>query len=137
MSAFEADRFNRSRTSPKAAISNQLSAKTIARMPKVALISKVPLVTGTNSIEPSAQSQFLSAAPKKLLQNFRRTARQHPASHLNAMVQSRMVQHSHDRVHGPRFGVVRAKNQSPDARMHHGASAHRARLNCSKQVARP
>ena len=48
-----------------------------------------------------------------------------------------MIQHMNDGVYRPRLRIIRAVDQSPDARMNQRSRAHRARLNCSKQVAVP
>jgi len=51
------------------------------------------------------------------------------------MVRAWVVHDLHHRVHGAGFGVVRAVNQAPNAGVNQRARAHRARLNCSKQIA--
>jgi hypothetical protein len=51
------------------------------------------------------------------------------------MVRAGVVHYLHCRVDGAGFGIVRTVNQAPDARMNHGSRAHRARLNCNKQIA--
>jgi hypothetical protein len=51
------------------------------------------------------------------------------------MVQLRMIQHLHDRVDRTRFGVVCAKHQATNACVHQCSRTHRARFNCSKELA--
>jgi hypothetical protein len=51
------------------------------------------------------------------------------------MVQLRVIEHLHDRVHGARLGIVSTVNQTLDARVNQSACAHRAWFNCSKQLA--
>ena len=51
------------------------------------------------------------------------------------MIQLRVIQHLHDRVDRARLGIIRAVNQPLDPRMNQRAGTHRARLNCSKQLA--
>src|SRR6266567_7290866 len=109
MSAFEADRFNHSRTSPE---------------------SSCP------SPEASChQRRQLAATLKERLQHVRAAAGEHSAANRNLMVQLRMVQDLHHRMHRPGLRVIRAIYQAPDAGMHQRAGAHRARFNCNKQVA--
>ena len=130
MSAFEADRFNHSRTSPRRTTIN-------CRIPRAynALrisVSDSPLRRAQGD---ARSTPYLTAAPKERLQHFRAAAGQHPAANLDRMVQPRMIQDLHHRAHRPRFGVVRAINQTPNPSMHHRARAHGARFNCNKQVA--
>jgi hypothetical protein len=51
------------------------------------------------------------------------------------VVQLRMIQDLHYRMHGPGLGIVRAIYQALYAGMHQGSGAHRARFNCNKQRA--
>ena len=51
------------------------------------------------------------------------------------MVHARVVQDSNHRMHGARLGVVRTINEAPNPRVDERSGAHRARLNCSKQLA--
>jgi hypothetical protein len=69
------------------------------------------------------------------LQHFGAAAGQDSAANLNLVVQLRMIQDLHHRMHGPGLGIVRAIYQAPDAGMYQCARAHRARLNCNKQLA--
>jgi hypothetical protein len=106
MSAFEADRFNRSRTSPD------------------------------NSRQVSWQGRpQLATAFKEPLQQFGATACQDSAADFYFVIQLRVIQHLHYGLHRARFGIVRAVDQAPDPGVHQRSSAHRARFNCSKQVA--
>jgi hypothetical protein len=51
------------------------------------------------------------------------------------MIQSWVVEHSHHRVHGARFNIVGAINETLNACMYQRSRAHRARFNCNKQLA--
>jgi len=50
------------------------------------------------------------------------------------MIQGWMVKQPHHRMHRTSLGIIRSINQAADARMHHCARAHSARLNCNKEV---
>jgi hypothetical protein len=69
------------------------------------------------------------------LQHFRAAAGKHSAANLYLVVQLRMIQDLHHRMHRARLGVGRAIYQALDAGMHHGAGAHGAGFNCNKQRA--
>src|SRR5579864_7389143 len=103
MSAFEADRFNHSRTSPEAAISRQPSA-----------ISQSRSLTTLGMTRPCKDlaSERLTTVSKERLQHFRAAAGQHSAANLDLVVQLRMVHDGHHRMHRARFWVVRAINQA-------------------------
>jgi hypothetical protein len=77
----------------------------------------------------------LTAISKERLQHFRAASGQHSAANRDLVVQLRMIQDLHYRMHGPRLGVVRAIYQALHAGVHQGASAHRAGLNGDKQRA--
>jgi hypothetical protein len=110
MSAFEADRFNRSRTSPNPVVSGELPVK--------------PFV-----------ARRLTTIPKKLLQHLCRATGQHSAADLHLMIQTRVIYHLQNRMDGARFGIVGTIHQAADASMNGRSRAHGARLNCSKQFA--
>src|SRR5690349_7492952 len=102
MSAFEADRFNHSRTSPESdfsVASTQLPVKT----------------------------QPLTTVPKERLDHFRAATGQHSAANLDLVVQLRVVQDLHHGGDCACLRVVRAIYQALDAGMHHSAGAHGAR----------
>src|ERR1700756_4331461 len=84
---------------------------------------------------PTTNDQRLTTVSKERLQHFRAAARQYSATNLDLMVQLRMVQDCHDRMHRTSFRVIGAIHQAADARMNQGAGAHGARFNCSKQFA--
>src|SRR5437660_8189855 len=109
MSAFEADRFNRSRTSPEN--SSQLS------------------VLGSQSNLP------LASASKERLQQLCTSARQHATRHFHLMIEAGMVQHLHHGMNRSRFGAVSAVDQPLEPGMHHGPGTHRTRFNCNKEFA--
>src|ERR1700686_2590915 len=117
MSAFEADCFNRSRTSPEGRY--QPPAKT--EIPRVARNDK-------GFLELTANDQRLTTAFKESLQ-------QYAAADFYFVVQVRVIQHLHYRVYGARFGIVRAIDEALDPGVQQGTGAHGARFNCSKQVA--
>jgi hypothetical protein len=79
--------------------------------------------------------QRLSTALKERLQQFGAAPGEHSTANLDLMVQLRVIQNLHNRVHGPSFGIVSAIDQALDPCMHEGAGTHGARLNCSKQFA--
>src|SRR5580658_573732 len=130
MSAFEADRFNHSRTSPES--SCKPSTKSRFLRPSRSL-------GGRNDnhylLGRQRKTKRLSTTSKERLQHFGAAAGQHSAANLDPVVQLRMIQNLHHRMHGPGLGVVRAVYQALHAGMHQGAGAHRARLNCNKQSA--
>ena len=111
MSAFEADRFNHSRTSPENAV-----------------------VSCRWSVASRVKSQRLPTALKERLQHFGATACQNASANLHLMIQLRMIHYLHHRMYGARFGIVRAIDQAFDPRMHQRARTHRARFNCNKQL---
>ena len=102
MSAFEADRFNRSRTSPH----------------------------GTTS-----PHRRLTALPEKFLEQFGGTSGEYSAGDVNPMIQAGVVYQLQNRMDGSRLRVVGTVDQAADAGMNRGSRAHRARFNCSKQIA--
>jgi hypothetical protein len=53
------------------------------------------------------------------------------------MIQPGMIHHLQNRMNGTGFRIIGAIHQAPHARVCHGARAHRAWLNCNKQVAGP
>src|SRR5208283_3553738 len=121
MSAFEADRFNRSRTSPE----NQLSAAS-RQWPAEALD------TGSSR---TTHDQRLTALSKKILHHLRRTSGQNPAPDLHLMIQTGVIHHLQNRMDGARLRVVGTVHQTADAGQNGRSRAHGARLNCSKQRA--
>src|ERR1035438_1688254 len=123
MSAFEADRFNRSRTSPEN--SCQLLVSSSQLKPRF-LVS----LGMTSDGKPE-----LATVSEKLLQDFCAASCQHAATDFHAMVQLRMIQHLHHRMNRACFRIRCAINQALDPGMHHRTCAHRARFNCNKQVA--
>src|SRR5579863_4594664 len=130
MSAFEADRFNRSRTSPEKAFSRQPSAR--AKIPRFARNDSFESSLPTTSDRRTAT--VLTTAFKERLQQFRTAAGQDSLANFHAMVESRMIQHLHHRVHRACFRIVRAIDQTFDPRMYQGCGTHRAWFDCSKQV---
>src|SRR5580700_3066685 len=99
MSAFEADRFNHSRTSPE---------------------KQWSVAGGWWPVNPKK----LSTAFKERLQHFSAPPCKNPAANLHAVVQLGMIQHLHHRLHRARLGIVRAVHQTPDPRMHQRSGAH-------------
>ena len=104
MSAFEADRFNHSRTSPETAICATMLNSTLA------------------------------SAPEKRLQQIRALAGQDALMNLKLVVQPGVVQYLHYGVNCTGLGIISAVYEAPYTRVNHGSRAHRARFNCSKQV---
>ena len=81
-----------------------------------------------------ADDQQLTTALKKRLQQLRAASCQNPAANFYPMVQLRMIQYLHHRLHRARLGVIRAIYQAFNAGMHQRSCAHGARLNCSKHL---
>src|SRR6185312_10716961 len=104
MSAFEADRFNHSRTSPR-----RTNLFSLGRF-------------------------FRPALAKKSLQQVGAAAGQHSSAYLHLMVQLWVVQHLHYGMDRTSFWIIRTVNQTFNSSMHKRASAHSARFNCSKQL---
>ena len=119
MSAFEADRFNHSRTSPRATL------------------LKVRLLVNDTKVIRSACSSALGTAlrPEKRLQHFSAPSGQNPALYLHPVIQLRMVQYLDDRIHCSGFRISSAIHQPFQSRMHQRAGAHRAGFDRDKQFA--
>jgi hypothetical protein len=81
MSAFEADRFNHSRTSPEEAISCQRKPGFLAALGRTILM---------------VHDQRLTTAFKERLQQFGATACEDSAADFYFVVQLRVIQHLHD-----------------------------------------
>src|ERR1700730_16483689 len=131
MSAFEADRFNHSRTSPESSctVSGQLSAtgRFLASLGRtIPARGPVRPTTGRSRLR-------LTTVSKERLQHLGAAPSQNSAANLDLMVHLRMIQDLHHRMHRASFGVAGSVYQAADASMYQGAGAHRARLNCSKQ----
>jgi hypothetical protein len=77
----------------------------------------------------------LTPIPKELLQQFRAPSGENATANLNSMIQLRVIHDLHHGVHRAGLRVVGAVDQALYASMHDRASAHRARLNCNKQLA--
>src|ERR1700722_3133691 len=122
MSAFEADRFNHSRTSPHGK-SCQLSAK-----PRF-------LTANDSRVWLATNDQRLTTALKERLQQFSAATCEYTAADFHAMVQSRMIYHLHHRLHRSRFGIVSTVDEALDPGVHQRSGAHRTRFNCSKEIA--
>src|SRR3984957_6978208 len=128
MSAFEADRFNHSRTSPRYN-SYQPSAFSQKHIPRcLTKQTRVRLLLTTNHCR-------LTTTPKERLQQLRAASRQNSALNLDLMIQLRMIQDLHHRPHRAGLRIVGAIDEPLDAGMHHRTGAHSARLNCNKQIA--
>jgi hypothetical protein len=69
------------------------------------------------------------------LQQFCAAASQNSAANLDPVVQLRMIQDLHHRMHRAGFRIVRTIHQTLNPGMHQRPSAHGARFNCSKEVA--
>src|ERR1017187_8691408 len=130
MSAFEADRFNRSRTSPE----HQLSVAS-CQWPARAVDNGSSRTTNDQRLT----NQRLTTLSKKFLYHLRRTSGQNPAPDLHLMIQTGVIHHLQNRMDGACLGVVGTVHQTTDAGMNGRSRAHGAGLNCSKQftVAEP
>ena len=104
MSAFEADRFNHSRTSPRRtkAVVGALRCMTKAVViPKRAEEAAFPTTHMWRAVPFS-----LPTISKERLQHFRAASREHSALNFHRMVQLRMIYHLHHRMHRPSFGII-------------------------------
>src|ERR1700731_4803499 len=138
MSAFEADRFNRSRTSPRRTLFDFVvlrallvlssTLRLLSRLPK-----RRPLATLTKVSNQLAA--FLATAFEKRLQQFGTAAGQHACADFRSVVQPGVIQHLQHRAACARFGIIRAINDAFHPRVYQRARAHRARLNCNKELA--
>ena len=79
-------------------------------------------------------ASFFATAFKKRLQQFSTAAGQHATADFRSMVQLRVIQHLQHRVDCTCFGIIRAINDAFHPRVHQRARAHRARLNCNKEL---
>jgi hypothetical protein len=107
MSAFEADRFNHSRTSPEK--------------------NGDQFQSGDNS--------DLTTAPEELLQNLGRSSCQNASANLHLMIRAGMINHRKNGMDRSRFRIIRTIHQASYSRVNQGARAHGAGLNCNKQIA--
>jgi hypothetical protein len=127
MSAFEADRFNRSRTSPR--------QKKLLAFNHPLCEPRFLASLGMTGLHPGASHQRLTTASKKRLQYFAATTSQQASPHFHLMVQLGVVEHRQYRVDRTCLWVVRAVHQAFQPGVNHGASAHSAWFDCSKQLA--
>ena len=97
-------------------------------------MSKRSVMTKTFERQNSKSLQ-ISPSSKKLLEYFRRATRQDSALNLHSMIQTGMIHHLKNRMHGTRFRIVGPVHQTPETRMDRRSRAHGAGLNCSKQLA--
>src|SRR5690242_11774893 len=119
MSAFEADRFNHSRTSPRRKIT------------LFVLQNLGSLNTWKKLLQPR------SAPPKKTLQQFGAPAGKHAWNNFDFVIEMRVIHDLHHRMYGAGFRIVSPIYQPPDPGMNHRPSTHRARFNCNKHVTVP
>jgi hypothetical protein len=102
MSAFEADRFNHSRTSPKSRIiieaacpqglkpaSSLAGTRTAEAEPFAKPLTQFP--EKPSSLAEAKRPPALTALSKKFLQYIRRTSGQHAAPNLHLMIQARVI----------------------------------------------
>ena len=101
MSAFEADRFNRSRTSPEG--SCQSNPGFLASL-GMTILKKLT----TNNQRPTTNDRQLTTALKERLQQLGATACQDAAANLYFVVQLRVIQHLHYRLNRACFRIVGA-----------------------------
>ncbi len=80
-----------------------------------------------------SQILWSSASAKKLLQQLGALSSQYASTDLDLMIQPRMVQDMHQRVHSAGLWVFRAVNQSANAGMHQRTCTHGTRLNRGEQ----
>ena len=89
--AFEADRFNHSRTSQRRTLSRQHSAGSKGE---------------SFAARAFAKQQKLTTVLKERLQQFCAAARKNSAANLQSVIHLRMIQNLHHGTNGPGFGVV-------------------------------
>ena len=88
-------------------------------------------------LEKTTNNHQLTTTSEECLHQLGALARKHAAANFQVMIQLRVVEHLYHRMNRTRFGIVRAVHQTLQPRVHHGARAHRARLNCNKQLTAP
>ncbi len=76
-----------------------------------------------------------ASGAEEFLQQVRAFSRQHAPAHLNFVIQCRVVQDLHNRMHSASLRVVSPVDQTPNAGMHNGSGAHGAWLDGDEQIA--
>jgi hypothetical protein len=76
-----------------------------------------------------------SSFPKKCLHNLSTPSRQNSATNFDPMIHLRVIEQAERGANGSRLRIIRTVNQAADAGVNQSAGAHRARFNCSKQLA--
>src|SRR6185312_13057603 len=110
MAAFEAARFNRSRTSPRRIVGLERPFTFYQR----------------EYLDRLVPDPFRA---KEVAQNLRTSLAQHSSRDFHLMIELRMVQNIHHRIDSARFRIRCAVDQPFQTGVYHRASAHRARLN--------
>jgi hypothetical protein len=76
-----------------------------------------------------------AAFPEERLHDLGTSARQNSATNFHLVIQLGVVEQAENGTNGSGFRVIRAIHQAADAGMNQSPGAHRARFNCSKQLA--
>ena len=114
----------------------QTADSSLARNDKIQIctyLGRSPASTSTTN--DYRLTPFRPPPSKERLQQFRATACQNASAHFHLMIQLGVVHHFHHRMNRSCFRIVRTVNQAFQPRMNQSASAHRARFNCSKELA--
>jgi hypothetical protein len=114
MSAFEADRFNHSRTSPR-------QNKGFGKKPKPPLIIPSGLALRDFRLRPSI--------PEKILQQLGAFFREHTRNDFHLMIQRRVIQHLQNRFHRACLRISSSVNQARYSSLDQRTCAHGAWLN--------
>src|SRR5437764_12568081 len=112
MSAFEADRFNHSRTSPRGKLTIT-AGSALDKLHKTEW--KLPTLQSPNACQDGNSPLLAAAFPalaEERLQKFCAPACQHSPPHLHPVIRLRVIYHLHDGVNGTRLGVVGAIHQA-------------------------
>src|SRR5437868_4518658 len=112
MAAFEAARFNHSRTSPRR--SKVTGGGRTVTLHNESATSVAPAVILANE-QTCRLLRLRATLPKERLHQFSAASAEHAPSHFHLMVQFRRVQHRHHGMHRAGFGVVRAIDKPPDS----------------------
>ena len=104
MSAFEADRFNHSRTSPRR---TKVVIGTLRLTDQTGCHSEAKRGICFPATHMWRAIRFsLPTISKERLQHFRTASGKHSALNFHLMVQLRMIHHLHHRIHSPGFGII-------------------------------
>src|ERR1700676_5660663 len=101
----------------------------------LSMLKRTSVLKGGSGSCRLSNDERLATVFKERLQQFGGTACEDAAANFHFVIQLRVVQQLHYRIHCARFRIVRAVDQAVDPGVPQGSGAHRARFNRSKQVA--